>query len=171
MHKIIITLADKREIKLALNAEIAPITVANFLSLVEKKYYDGLCFHRVIDSFMIQTGGYSFKDNRIIPAPNVPSIKGEFAQNGVRNSIKHTLGVISMARTNIKDSASSQFFICAADVAHLDGSYAAFGKTIDAASDAVVLDIAASPTDAVSGMFTDFPIPPIIIESIRIHND
>ena len=106
--------------------ETAPITVTNFIKLVENKFYDGLTFHRIIDGFMIQggdplgngTGGSSEK------------IKGEFSQNGVKNDLKHTRGVLSMARSGQPDSASSQFFIMHQDAPHLDGAYAAFGKVI-----------------------------------------
>lgn len=164
--KVIIRLTDGREIHIDLSPETAPITVENFLRLVNEKYYDGLCFHRVIDNFMIQGGGYCIKGGRILEAPPVSPIIGEFLSNGYRNDLKHTEGVISMARTNIKNSASSQFFICSADCGHLDGAYAAFGKTSDAQSLKVVKDIAAVTTKAV-GMFCDFPSPAVVIESIR----
>lgn len=105
--------------------EYAPITVANFIGLVESKYYDGLKFHRVIDDFMAQ-GGMN-EENK------APSIKGEFALNGVKNDLKHDRGIVSMARTNVYNSASSQFFICydREHNEHLDGQYAAFGKVIE----------------------------------------
>jgi peptidyl-prolyl cis-trans isomerase B (cyclophilin B) len=105
--------------------EYAPITVANFIGLVESKYYNGLKFHRVIDDFMAQGGMNTEK--------RVPSIKGEFAENGVQNDLKHDRGIVSMARTNDYNSASSQFFICydREHNAHLDGYYAAFGKVIE----------------------------------------
>lgn len=105
--------------------EHAPITVENFIGLVEDKYYDGLKFHRIVDGFMAQGG-----QNENKPAK---SIKGEFAQNGVQNNLKHDRGVVSMARTMVPDSASSQFFICYSreKTAHLDGQYAAFGKVIE----------------------------------------
>lgn len=106
--------------------DVAPITVENFKKLVNEKFYDGLIFHRVIDGFMIQggdpqgTGMGGSKD----------TIKGEFESNGVKNKLSHKRGVISMARSQLKDSASSQFFIVQADSEFLDGEYAAFGKTI-----------------------------------------
>ncbi|MBQ2278819.1 MAG: peptidylprolyl isomerase, partial [Clostridia bacterium] len=114
-------------IKLELYPDIAPITVANFEKLVKEGFYDGLIFHRVIKNFMIQggdptgTGMGGAKE----------TIKGEFASNGVTNTLSHTRGVISMARSQKKDSASSQFFICHADAKYLDGDYAAFGKVIE----------------------------------------
>ena len=109
-----------------LDADVAPITVRNFLKLVDQKFYDGLTFHRIISGFMIQggdpngngTGGSSEK------------IKGEFSANGVKNDLKHTRGVLSMARSSAYNSASSQFFIMHADAAYLDGQYAAFGQVV-----------------------------------------
>ena len=94
------------------------------------KYYDGIIFHRIIDGFMIQTGGYYLEDNSLSEAKEVPTIKGEFSANGVENNLKHTLGVVSMARANDMNSASSQFFICSADAPHLDGNYAAFEERL-----------------------------------------
>lgn len=165
--KVHIKLKDGRDIKIELFPDIAPITVENFLKLVNLKYYDGVCFHRVINNFMIQTGGYIINGKNMSGTPGVSSIVGEFSSNGYRNTLKHTTGVISMARTNNKNSASSQFFICAADVPHLDGSYAAFGKTLDAESEKTVLEIAASNTEVAGAMFTDFPVPVIAIETVR----
>ncbi len=119
-----------------LDATTAPETVANFLSLVEKGFYDGLTFHRIIDDFMIQggdpkangSGGNTDENGKEI------NIKGEFASNGHENDILHKYGVISMARSNDPDSASSQFFICNADSHHLDGDYAAFGYVVEGMS-------------------------------------
>ena len=107
--------------------EVAPITVANFKELVSENYYAGIIFHRVIAGFMIQGGdptgtGMGGSDK---------TIKGEFRSNGVKNELSHKRGVISMARTNIPDSASSQFFICHADSTFLDGNYAAFGEVVE----------------------------------------
>ena len=104
--------------------EIAPITVANFKDLAEKGFYDGLIFHRVIPGFMIQGG---CPEGRGTGGPG-HNIKGEFAANGVKNDLKHTRGVLSMARAMHPDSAGSQFFIVVEDAPHLDGQYAAFGK-------------------------------------------
>ena len=107
--------------------EVAPITVENFLKLIDEDFFAGLIFHRVIPGFMIQGGGYTkdFKEK------HCDSIKGEFKSNGVNNELKHTEGVLSMARTNMPNSASSQFFIMHQDAPHLDGQYAAFGKVVE----------------------------------------
>ena len=113
--------------KAELYPEIAPNTVANFISLVNKGFYDGLIFHRVINGFMIQGG---CPDGTGMGGPGY-SIKGEFAQNGVANDLKHTPGVLSMARSMHPDSAGSQFFIMHEAAPHLDGAYAAFGKVIE----------------------------------------
>ena len=164
---IVITLEDGRKITLELYPEVAPITVANFLKLVDQKFFDGVCFHRVIPNFMIQTGGYFLDGNTLSEKEEVESIKGEFESNGVENNLAHKLGVISMARSSIKDSASSQFFICSADAPHLDGDYAAFGKTVDEESNQVVLEISVVPTMNIGYGFSDFPQFPIVIESIR----
>ena len=136
--------------------DTAPITVANFQKLVSKKFYDGLIFHRIIENFMIQggdplgTGTGGSKDK----------IKGEFSANGIQNDLKHTNGVISMARSQSKNSASSQFFICQGTQKHLDGQYAAFGKVIFGLE--LIDEIAAVKTDA-----NDKPLTPVTITSIR----
>ena len=127
MSKAVITMENGKEIELELYPEIAPITVENFEKLVEEKFYDGLIFHRVIKGFMIQ-GGCPEGTGRGGPGY---TIKGEFASNGVKNDLKHTRGVLSMARSMRPDSAGSQFFIMHKDSPHLDGSYAAFGKLIE----------------------------------------
>ena len=114
-------------IKAELYPEIAPNTVNNFISLVSKGFYDGLVFHRVIKGFMIQGGD---PDGNGTGGPGY-SIKGEFAQNGFENNLKHTEGVLSMARSAMPDSAGSQFFIMHKDAPHLDGSYAAFGMVTE----------------------------------------
>jgi len=124
---VVITMENGGEIKLELDASSAPITVANFEKLVKENFYDGLIFHRVISGFMIQGGdptgtGMGGSDERI---------KGEFLINGVNNPISHKRGVISMARSNHPDSASSQFFIVHADSTFLDGQYAAFGHVVE----------------------------------------
>lgn len=113
-------------ILLELYPEIAPITVQNFQKLVHEKFYDGLIFHRVIKDFMIQGGDPLGTGN----GGSEETIKGEFSNNEVKNDLKHTKGVLSMARGQNMDSASSQFFICVEDVSYLDGDYAAFGKVI-----------------------------------------
>ena len=114
-------------IKAELYPEIAPNTVNNFISLVKSKFYDGVIFHRVIRGFMIQGGD---PQGIGIGGPGY-SIKGEFAMNGVKNDLKHTRGVLSMARSMAPNSAGSQFFIMHEDAPHLDGQYAAFGKVIE----------------------------------------
>ena len=121
-----ITVKNYGTIKLELDAETAPITVANFVSLAKQGFYDGLTFHRIIDGFMIQ-GGAPNSSSKITPK----TIKGEFKSNGVENPIKHVPGVISMARANDKNSASSQFFIMVGTAPHLDGNYAAFGHVTE----------------------------------------
>ena len=113
--------------KAELYPEIAPNTVNNFISLVQKGFYDGLIFHRVMSGFMIQGGD---PQGTGMGGPGY-SIKGEFAMNGVRNDLKHTRGVLSMARSMMPNSAGSQFFIMHANAPHLDGQYAAFGKVVE----------------------------------------
>ena len=138
---VIIEMENGKKIKLELYPEAAPITVANFEKLVKEGFYDGLIFHRVIAGFMIQGGdpegaGMGGASERII---------GEFAMNGHQNPIKHTRGVISMARSQNPNSASSQFFIMHADAPHLDGQYAAFGRVIEGMD--TVDEIASVATD------------------------
>ncbi|MBE6116156.1 MAG: peptidylprolyl isomerase [Erysipelotrichaceae bacterium] len=154
---VVIEMNDGGIMKLELDEANAPITVANFLKLVNEHFYDGLIFHRVIKNFMIQggdptgTGMGGSKEN----------IKGEFTSNGVNNQLKHTRGTISMARAMHPDSASSQFFICHVDTPHLDGSYAAFGHLVEGYD---VLDkIASVRTD-----FRDKPLEPQVIKTIYI---
>ncbi len=147
-------------IKLELYPDVAPITVDNFVTLVKDGFYDGLIFHRVIKGFMIQGGdpeGTGF-------GGSAKKIKGEFALNGVKNPISHKRGVISMARSQAVNSASSQFFICHADAPHLDGSYAAFGKVIEGID--VVDEIANVRTD-----YNDRPLHDVVIKSITVIDD
>ena len=153
---VIIKVKDYGDIVCELRSDIAPITVKNFKKLVSEKFYDGLIFHRVIEDFMIQGGGYDldFKEK------DAASIKGEFTSNGVKNDLKHYRGVLSMARTSVKDSASSQFFIMHKTSSHLDGDYASFGYVL--AGMEIVDRIAAVDTNS-----SDAPIEPVIIESIR----
>ncbi len=156
--KVLITMDNGDTIKVELMPEYAPETVANFVSLVKEGFYDGLTFHRVISGFMIQGGdplgnGMGGSDKKI---------KGEFASNGfVQNTLKHERGVISMARSQMPDSASSQFFIMHEDAPYLDGQYAAFGKVIEGIE--AVDRIAAEKTDMM-----DKPLTPVVIESIVI---
>lgn len=154
---VTITMKDGGVIKAELYPEIAPVSVNNFISLIQKKFYDGLCFHRVIKGFMIQGG---CPDGTGMGGPGY-SIKGEFAQNGVENSLKHTEGVLSMARAMHPDSAGSQFFIMHKTSPHLDGSYAAFGKVIEGMD--VVNKIAETATD-----YSDRPLEPQIMESVAV---
>ena len=129
-------------IKAELYPEIAPNTVANFVSLIQSGFYDGLIFHRVIPGFMIQGGDPTGTG---MGGPGY-SIKGEFKQNGVANNLRHARGVLSMARSMMPNSAGSQFFIMHADAPHLDGAYAAFGKVTEGIE--AVDKIAAAPTGA-----------------------
>ena len=123
---VIIEMENGKKIEIELYPEVAPITVANFEKLVKEGFYDGLIFHRVIPGFMIQ-GGDPTGTGR---GGSSERIKGEFVTNGFNNTLKHTRGVISMARSNDPNSASSQFFIMHMDAPHLDGDYAAFGKVV-----------------------------------------
>ena len=145
----------KMEIELYKN--IAPITVDNFVKLVNKGFYNGLTFHRIIKGFMIQ-GGCPLGNGTGGPGY---SIKGEFKSNGVDNPLKHTRGVISMARAMNPDSAGSQFFIMHKDAPHLDGQYAAFGKVVSGIE--VVDAIASVPT-----LFNDRPVEKVVINKISI---
>ncbi|MBQ8415679.1 MAG: peptidylprolyl isomerase [Clostridia bacterium] len=129
------------DIIVELSPEDAPITVENFQSLVSEGFYDGLIFHRIIEGFMIQGGGFDAE----MKEKDADSITGEFSSNGVENNLLHERGVISMARTNVPDSASSQFFIVHETSPHLDGKYAAFGRVISGMS--LVDGIAAMATD------------------------
>ena len=144
-------------IKAELYPDTAPITVENFVKLIEDNFFDGLIFHRVISGFMIQGGGYTADGQQ----KEAESIKGEFDKNGVPNPLKHTRGVLSMARTMFPNSASSQFFIMHDDAPHLDGQYAAFGKVTDGMD--VVDEIAETATD-----MSDRPLEDQIIKTIRL---
>ena len=154
---VTITMKDGGVIRLELYPDIAPISVNNFISLINRKFYDGLIFHRVIKGFMIQ-GGCPQGSGMGGPGYN---IKGEFARNGVDNPLKHTEGVLSMARSLDPDSAGSQFFIMHKDAPHLDGSYAAFGKVIEGMD--VVNRIAETATD--SG---DRPLEKQVMETVTV---
>ena len=149
--------------KAELYPKLAPKTVENFLKLIEEKFFDGLIFHRVIKGFMIQGGGY----NAQFDHKEAPSIKGEFAANGwVQNDLKHTRGVLSMARTSDPNSASSQFFIMHMDAPHLDAQYAGFGKLTDGFD---VLDAIASVKTGNYGWYMqDVPREPVVIETIEV---
>ena len=151
------TVAGRGTIKAELYPETAPNTVNNFISLVKKGFYDGLIFHRIISGFMIQGG---CPEGTGMGGPGY-SIKGEFSQNGFENGLKHTPGVLSMARAMNPDSAGSQFFIMHAAAPHLDGAYAAFGKVIEGQD--VVNAIAETPTD-----WSDRPMEEQRIESVTV---
>lgn len=143
--------------KAELYPEVAPNTVNNFISLVNKGYYDGLIFHRVIRGFMIQGG---CPQGTGMGGPGY-SIKGEFSQNGFKNDLKHTEGVLSMARSMMPNSAGSQFFIMHKDAPHLDGAYAAFGKVTEGMD--VVNKIAEERTD-----YSDRPLKTQKIKSMTV---
>lgn len=154
---VAITVKDYGTMVVELYPDIAPITVANFKKLVKDGFYDGLTFHRIIKGFMIQ-GGDPLGNGK---GGSDENIKGEFAQNGVANTLSHTRGVISMARSAQYNSASSQFFICHADAKYLDGQYAAFGKLVSGYD---VLDAIA----AVSTNASDKPLTAVVIESMKM---
>ena len=154
---VTIEMENGKIIKAELYPDIAPISVNNFISLASSGFYDGLTFHRVISGFMIQggcpkgngTGGPGY------------CIKGEFSSNGVSNDLKHTRGVLSMARTSAPDSAGSQFFIMHEDAPHLDGEYAAFGKVIEGMD--VVDEIASVRVD-----YNDKPRQPQVMKKVTV---
>ena len=152
---VTITMENGDVIKAELYPDIAPNTVNNFISLVKKGYYDGLTFHRVIKGFMIQGG---CPDGTGMGGPGY-SIKGEFSQNGFKNDLKHSEGVLSMARSMMPDSAGSQFFIMHKNSPHLDGAYAAFGKVIEGMD--VVNEIAKCHTD-----YSDKPLEPQVMKTV-----
>lgn len=157
MKKVIIEMEDGGVMKGELYEDIAPISVENFEKLANEEFYDGLTFHRVIPGFMIQGG---CPEGTGMGGPGY-TIKGEFAQNGVENNLKHTTGVLSMARAMDPNSAGSQFFIMVADAPHLDGGYAAFGKITEGIEEAQ--KIVSAPRD-----YMDKPKEDVIIKSIRV---
>ncbi|MCM1467567.1 MAG: peptidylprolyl isomerase [Alistipes sp.] len=154
---VTITMADGGIMKAELYPETAPNTVNNFISLIKKGYYDGLTFHRVIAGFMIQGGD---PDGDGTGGPGYV-ICGEFSSNGFENNLKHSRGVLSMARTKLPDSAGSQFFIMHADAPHLDGMYASFGRLTEGED---VLDkIAQTPVN-----WSDMPMTPQIMDTVTV---
>ena len=157
MKKVIIEMKDGGVMKGELYEDIAPISVENFEKLANEEFYDGLTFHRVIPGFMIQGG---CPEGTGMGGPGY-TIKGEFAQNGVENNLKHTTGVLSMARAMDPNSAGSQFFIMVADAPHLDGGYAAFGKITEGMEEAE--KIVSVPRD-----YMDKPKQDVVIKSIRV---
>ena len=158
-HHAKIKVKDYGTIEVELDGDTAPITVANFVKLVNEKFYDGLTFHRIMSGFMIQGG------DPLGTGGSDETIKGEFSSNGVENNISHKRGVISMARSSEPDSASSQFFIMHQDADYLDGQYAAFGKVTKGMSvvDKICEDV--TPTDG-NGTVEKADQP--VIESIRM---
>lgn len=141
---VLISVKDYGDIKLELDADVAPITVTNFVNLVNEKFYDGLTFHRIIGNFMIQGGDPEHNGS----GGSDQTIKGEFKSNGIENSISHTRGVISMARNGYdNDSASSQFFIVHQDSTFLDGNYAAFGHVTEGIEVVDAIVAAVNPTE------------------------
>ena len=150
-------MANKPEIILELDPSAAPNTVKNFISLVRRGYYDGLGFHRIIPGFMIQ-GGCPYGTGMGGPGYN---IRGEFAGNGVENPLRHSRGVISMARSGRPDTAGSQFFIMVDEAAHLDGQYAAFGKVLSGME--TVDAIVSTPRDR-----SDRPATELVMDTVTV---
>lgn len=158
---VLIDVKDYGTIKLELDATVAPITVTNFVNLVEEKFYDGLTFHRIIGNFMIQGGD---PDHNGFGGSS-KTIKGEFKANGVENNISHLRGVISMARSEEYDSASSQFFIVHQDSTFLDGNYAAFGHVVEGIEVVDKIVAAINPTEEdIQIEYKDQPV----INSIKV---
>lgn len=160
-HHAEIKVKDYGTIKLELDADTAPITVENFAKLANEKFYDGLTFHRIISGFMIQGGD----PNGDGTGGSKETIKGEFSGNGVENKISHKRGVISMARSQNPNSASSQFFIMHQDSTYLDGEYAAFGKVTEGIE---IVDKICEDTQVIDGNGTVEKADQPVIESIRM---
>ncbi len=156
---IVIEMENGHKIKIELNSTAAPISAANFTELVKEGFYDGLTFHRVIPGFMIQGGDPRGNGT----GGSAKNIKGEFASNGIANPLKHNRGVISMARAQDPNSASSQFFIMHADSPYLDGNYAAFGHVTEGME--TVDEIAAVKTDG-----RDKPLTPVVMKRVYIED-
>ena len=154
---VTIEMENGKVMKGELYEDLAPITVENFEKLANSGFYNGLTFHRVIPGFMIQGG---CPNGNGTGGPGY-TIKGEFAMNGVKNDLKHTTGVLSMARTMVPDSAGSQFFVMVADAPHLDGQYAGFGKITEGIEAA--LEIAQVRRD-----FQDKPLEPVVIKTVTV---
>ena len=165
-----IEMQDGSVMKGELYPDVAPKTVENFVKLCNENFYEGLIFHRVISGFMIQGGAFTeelYSGN--MNQKSASSIKGEFTSNGFENNLKHERGVISMARTNEPNSASSQFFIMHQDSPSLDGKYAAFGKITEGLE--VVDKIASVETGKLNAMFDDVPAEPQVIKTIKIDEE
>ena len=157
---VVITMENGKQMKFKLRPDCAPISCENFEKLVKQGFYDGLCFHRVISGFMIQGG---CPDGTGMGGPGW-KIKGEFLANGVNNPLKHTRGVLSMARAGHPDSAGSQFFIMHADAPYLDGNYAAFGEIVEG------LDVVDEITSVMTNPM-DHPLQPQIMKKVEIIPD
>ncbi len=154
---VTIEMENGKQIKIELYPEIAPNTVNNFIFLVQKKFYNGIIFHRIIPGFMIQGG---CPNGNGMGGPG-HSIKGEFSQNGFDNDLKHSPGVISMARSQSPDSAGSQFFLMHETSPHLDGAYAAFGKVTEGLD--VINELAKVKTN-----FSDKPLEPQVMKEVTV---
>ena len=174
--QIVMHISNGKDMYFELYPEIAPITVANFLKLIDDNYYEDIVFHRIIENFMIQAGGYKVEDyedtgqKMLIQKLAKEKITGEFSANGIENNIKHVPGVLSMARANDYNSGSTQFFICVSESKHLDGNYAAFGMALDNESIENAIEISKIPTMSIvigSTPFDDFPQEAIYITSIE----
>jgi peptidyl-prolyl cis-trans isomerase B (cyclophilin B) len=159
---VTIKMENGKVMKAELYPDIAPNTVNNFISLIKKGYYNGIIFHRVIPGFMIQGG---CPEGTGMGGPGY-SIKGEFTSNGFENSLKHTEGVLSMARTNDPNSAGSQFFIMVADSPHLDKNYASFGKLIEGLD--VAKEIVMSKTDFRDRPYEDQVMKEVTVETFEV---
>ena len=159
---VTIEMNNGKTIKIELYPEIAPNTVNNFISLVKRGFYNGICFHRVIEGFMIQGGDPLGKGTG---GPGY-SIKGEFSSNGFKNDLKHSRGVISMARSMMPNSAGSQFFIMHQDSPHLDGQYAAFGKVVEGIE--VVDEIAKTKVDWYDKPYDDQVMKSVTVDTFGV---
>lgn len=164
-------------VRLELYPSVAPKTVENFIKLAKAGYYNGLTMHRIIEDFMIQGGGYiRNEEGYLVNSDEVETIFGEFSANGWTNNVSHLKGVISMARSNSYDSASSQFFICSVDYPYLDGNYCAFGRVIDEESMNAVVKISKVLTsrgyyqvDEQLYSMSDVPVERIDIKTITVY--
>ena len=160
--KIKINVTDFGSMTAELYPEKAPATVANFVKLAKEGFFSGLIFHRVIEGFMIQGGGFDVAFEQ----KHAPAIKGEFIANGfMSNDIRHTRGTLSMARTSAPNSASSQFFIMHRDAPHLDRAYAAFGRVIEGIE---IVDMIAAVRTSSRGWYDDVPKLPVVIEKVEV---
>ena len=173
--RVVLNISNGKKIEIELYPDIAPTTVENFLTLVDDGFYTNAFFHRVIDNFMIQTGGFSLEDyengqKMLVQKSGKKTIEGEFSNNGFENNLKHTPGVISMARSDDPNSASTQFFICVSEYPSLDGNYAAFGKAVDQESidNAIEIGKVAFTSRYIGNIYFEaIPVEAIYITSIE----